>query len=351
MESAVLFLAAIVAVCSSAPPETLRWASLDPAVLIEHMALSPEMIEAAWGDFKSEHDKNYESKVEELKRKDIFTDHLKTINLHNYLYSRGLKSYTMGVNRFADLTNKEFVSMMNGWRKQNGTSGSTYLSPNVAFSVPDSVDWRDKGYVTPVKDQKQCGSCWAFSSTGSLEGQTFRKTGKLVSLSEQNLVDCSTKYGNEGCNGGLMDNAFTYVKANNGIDTEASYPYEARDGTCRYKPDSKGASDTGFTDIPSGDEEKLKEAIATVGPISVAIDASHTSFQLYKKGVYDEPDCSSQSLDHGVLAVGYGTKDGKDYYIVKNSWGTVWGDEGYIYMSRNKDNQCGIATSASYPIV
>jgi len=277
---------------------------------------------------------------------------LKTINMHNYLYAKGLKSYTMGVNRFTDLSHKEFVSMMNGWKRMNNSSGgSTYLSPNVKLSLPDTVDWRDKGYVTPVKDQKMCGSCWAFSTTGSLEGQNFRKSGKLVSLSEQNLVDCSRSFGNEGCNGGLMDNAFKYIKSNDGIDTEDSYPYEGKDDKCRYKKEDKGASDTGFVDVTTGDESKLQEAVATIGPVSVAIDAGNPSFQMYHKGIYDEPNCSSQNLDHGVLAVGYGTLNGADYWLVKNSWGTTWGNEGYIYMSRNKNNQCGIATAASYPTV
>ena len=149
-----------------------------------------------------------------------------------------------------------------------------------------------------------------------------------------------------------MDNAFRYIKANGGIDTEASYPYKAEDEKCHYKPKNKGATDRGFVDIATGNENQLQKAVATVGPVSVAIDASHQSFQLYAGGVYYEPECSPEQLDHGVLAVGYGTDDnGNDYWIVKNSWGDSWGAQGYILMARNRDNNCGIATQASYPLV
>lgn len=150
-----------------------------------------------------------------------------------------------------------------------------------------------------------------------------------------------------------MDNAFRYIKDNRGIDTESSYPYLAEDEKCHYKPRNSGATDRGFVDIESGNEQKLKAAVATIGPVSVAIDASHESFQQYSEGVYYEPECSSEELDHGVLVVGYGTDEesGQDYWLVKNSWGDSWGDKGYVKMARNKDNHCGIATQASYPLV
>jgi len=259
------------------------------------------------------------------------------------------------MNKFGDMTNEEINKQMNGLDlslkdKVNGLDRHTYRAPaNVV--LPDAVDWRTKGYVTPVKDQGQCGSCWAFSTTGSLEGQHFAKTSQLVSLSEQNLVDCSGKFGNMGCNGGLMDYAFQYIKVNKGIDTETSYPYEAHDDKCRFNAKNVGATDTGFVDIKRDDENDLQNAIATVGPVSVAIDASQSSFHFYHSGVYNEPMCSSVQLDHGVLAVGYDSQNGQDYYIVKNSWGTSWGNQGYIWMSRNKNNQCGISTMASYPLV
>jgi len=214
----------------------------------------------------------------------------------------------------------------------------------------DLVNWVNKGAVTPIKNQGQCGSCWSFSATGSMEGQQFIKKNTLVSLSEQNLVDCSTAQGNDGCNGGLMDQAFQYVISNKGIDTEASYPYTATGpNTCEYSAQNIGDTISGFQDITSGSESALQTA-SDGQPVSVAIDASNTSFQLYTSGVYYEPACSSSQLDHGVLVVGYGNDDSNTaYWLVKNSWGTDWGMNGFIQMSRNKNNNCGIATMASYP--
>lgn len=318
-----------------------------------------DVVYEEWNLFKLQHNKNYTSDMEERFRLKIFMDNKHKIAKHNARFERGLVPYKLKMNHYGDMLHHEFVSTMNGFNrsKHNGLNQISYSIKPSYFIEPanvelaKTVDWRDKGAVTAVKDQGHCGSCWAFSSTGSLEGQHFRKTGKLISLSEQNLVDCSNKYGNDGCNGGLMDNAFKYVKDNHGIDTENAYPYEAENDNCRYKPESSGATDSGFVDIPQGDEKKLKAAVATVGPVSVAIDASHESFQFYSEGVYSEPECSSTELDHGVLVVGYGTENGTDYWLVKNSWGEQWGEQGYIKMTRNQDNQCGIASSASYPLV
>jgi len=307
---------------------------------------SEVITDEAWQVWKSAHNKAYTDLAEEKVRYVIWKDNLMRI----VDFNRKNKDVSLRMNHFGDKTNTEFRAIMNGYLKSESRNGSTFLAP-ANVKVPDSADWRKEGYVTPVKNQGQCGSCWAFSTTGSLEGQHFKKTGKLVSLSEQNLVDCSTSYGNHGCQGGLMDNAFRYIKANGGIDTEASYPYEGENERCHFKKASVGATDTGFVDIPEGDENALKTATATVGPISVAIDASHFSFQFYHHGVYNELSCSSTKLDHGVLVVGYGTENGKDYWLVKNSWGAGWGLNGYIHMSRNKNNQCGIASKASYPLV
>lgn len=224
---------------------------------------------------------------------------------------------------------------------------------NVSLSgLPASVDWVKKGVVTPVKDQGQCGSCWAFAAVAALEGQHALKTKKLVSLSEQNLVDCSWEEGNQGCGGGYPNDAYQYIFDNKGLDTEKAYPYTGQDGQkCAFNANKVGATVTGFKTTASGDEAALQKAVAQVGPISVCIDASQQSFQEYKYGIYYENNCSKIQLDHCVTVVGYGVKNWQMYWLVKNSWGTSWGMNGYIMIGRFDDNICGIATLASYPVV
>jgi len=275
-------------------------------------------------------------------RFNVFKSNMDFVESHN----KGKHTFTVGMNKFADLTNKEFAALFLGTKY---TAPTTSVVSKVHGMAPTSVDWRTKGAVTEIKDQGQCGSCWSFSTTGSVEGCHFLSTGKLVSLSEQNLVDCSTDQGNQGCDGGLMTQAMDYIISNKGIDTEASYPYTAADGTCSFSASNIGATMKSYVNVNAGDEADLMAKVA-MAPTSVAIDASHSSFQLYTSGVYSEPDCSTSQLDHGVLAVGYGSDTtGGDYWIVKNSWGTSWGMQGYIWMQRNKSNACGIATMATLP--
>lgn len=326
-----------------------------------------EVLTEEWEEFKQKYNKTFEDKSEDNYRFKVFLENKMKVIKHNRRQANGLHSYTLGLNKYSDLTHEEFVKLMNGYKPSLSQPKPAVedLHPKVKYEIkrlesepktalPKAIDWRLYGFVTDVKDQGHCGSCWAFSSTGALEGHQSRRLGELVSLSEQNLVDCSKKYGNMGCEGGLMTNAFKYIKENNGIDTENSYPYEAHDDKCRFRNQTVGGHDKGYVEIPSGQEAKLTQALATRGPVSVAIDASQESFHLYKDGVYDEPNCGNmdENLDHGVLVVGYGEDlVHGDYYIVKNSWSKSWGEGGYVRMARNKDNQCGIATSASYPVV
>ncbi|XP_013413907.1 cathepsin L1 [Lingula anatina] len=312
-------------------------------------SLPNQLLDSEWEQYKRHYGKNYFAEESRYRRL-VWERNLAYIAKHNREFDMGIHSYTLGQNEYADMTSEEFVARMNGYRMRNVTRGNLHI-PKRGVQVPDSIDWRTQGYVTEVKNQGSCGSCWAFSTTGSLEGQHFKKTGKLVSLSEQNLVDCSRAEGNQGCQGGLMDNAFNYIKKNNGIDTEESYPYKGTNGQCHFQASSVGATLTSYTDIKKGSEDDLLNAVGTVGPVSVAIDASHLSFQLYRSGVYDPFFCSSTRLDHGVLAVGYGSDNGRKYWLVKNSWGKTWGQKGYIWMARDARNKCGIATSASYPVV
>lgn len=218
--------------------------------------------------------------------------------------------------------------------------------------LPKEVDWTKKGVVARVKNQGSCGSCWAFSAVAAMESANAIKNGKLVELSEQELIDCSYNEGNRGCEGGWMHKAFQYVIDNHGIDTESSYIYQAKDQKCQKENKTIGATITKYINVTEKSEAALRRAVAKFGPVSVAIDAGSPYFSAYKSGVFDYENCSQDSLNHGVVAVGYGkTEDGKEYWLVKNSWGKVWGMNGYILMSRNKNNQCGIATKASYPII
>lgn len=317
-------------------------------------AIPSTYLQDEWAEWKTLHGKNYDEN-EEARRQLIWEENKRFVLKHNYLHDLGKKTFKVAVNRFADLTTEEFSALFLGSEMPLSPPDDFCKKANnskILFGLPSHVDWRKEGYVTPVKNQEACGSCWAFSATGCLEGQMYKKTGNLISLSEQNLVDCSTKQGNLGCGGGLPSWAYQYINSNGGLDSEQSYPYEGIDGKCRFDESNVVAEVTGCVAVPSGSEDALKTSVATVGPISVAIDAGHQSFQLYDEGIYYEPECSQTNLDHGVLAVGYGSDDGKDYWLIKNSWGETWGGMGgYIKMARNKDNNCGISTNAVYPLV
>ena len=260
-------------------------------------------------------------------------------------------SYTLAMNKYGDLTFDEFNILYKGYNGLQNRSNSTYPEHHMTFNTLNysTIDWRAEGLVTDVKDQGGCGSCWAFSAVGVIEGQHANNTGKLVSLSEQNLVDCSGDYDNEGCNGGWPEAAMRYV-VKNGIDTELKYPYKGIDENCNFNKSYIGAHISKTINITNGSMVDLYKSIGTIGPISIAIDASN-NFQFYDSGIYTDYNCSKTVLDHAVLAVGYGFLNNTKYIIVKNSWGKDWGMDGYIYMNTNIDNMCGMATDASYALV
>ncbi|XP_048133952.1 pro-cathepsin H-like [Rhodamnia argentea] len=296
--------------------------------------------------FANRYGKRYET-VEEIKlRFEIFRESLKLIRSTN---KKGLP-YTLGVNQFADWSWEEFRRHRLG-ASQNcsaTTKGNHKLTDEV---LPEMKDWREMGIVSPIKDQGHCGSCWTFSTTGALEAAYHQATGKQISLSEQQLVDCARAFNNFGCSGGLPSQAFEYIKYNGGLDTEEAYPYTAEDGSCKFLADNVGVQVLDSVNITLGAEDELKHAVAVVRPVSVAFQVVK-DFRLYKSGVYTSDTCGDTSMDvnHAVLAVGYGVENGVPYWLIKNSWGADWGDHGYFKMEMGK-NMCGVATCASYPIV
>ena len=274
----------------------------------------------------------------------IFSDN------YNYILNKNnSNNYTLGINNFTDLSRSEFKTIyLSGLVLNNNTNFEYSYHNNTNGTLPSSIDWRAAGLVTNVKDQGQCGSCWAFSTTGTVEGQHAKVTNNLVSLSEQNLVDCSSS--NYGCEGGWPSLAMKYIKKN-GVDTESSYNYVGIDESCNYNVSDVGSYVNSTVLIPRN-MSNLYHALGTVGPISIAIDAED-DFQFYKDGIYSSTMCNNDfgSLNHAVLAVGYSSYNGTNFIIVKNSWGSSWGMDGYIYMATTIDNMCGMVTNSSYPLI
>lgn len=327
--------------------------------------LSTDVMFNAWA---SEHGRDYENDEERRTRMAIWKANHDRMEQHNDQVPK--PSFELGHNAFSDMTQDEYHQQYNLGSYGNAEFAKLQAENELStgansvmthrqldeVNLPDYVNWISMGGVTPVKNQGSCGSCWAFSTTGALEGAKFVRTGELVALSEQNLLDCDHK--DMGCNGGLMDNAFKFDEKSGGLCSEADYPYEARQGkTCKSNcTDVPGSIVKTFYDVPKGDVKAMLSALA-MQPISIAIQADQFVFQFYKKGVLTDDKCGKAgNIDHGVLLVGYGSdvETNEPYWLVKNSWGEKWGETGYIRMSRNSTNEfgmCAILKMASYPEV
>nr|AAW34135.1 cysteine protease gp2b [Zingiber officinale] len=285
-------------------------------------------------------------------RLEVFKENLQFVDKHNAAADRGEHTFRLGMNRFADLTNEEYRTrfLRDFSRLRRSASGkiSSRYRLREGDDLPDSIDWREKGAVVPVKNQGGCGSCWAFSTVAAVEGINQIVTGDLISLSEQQLVDCTTA--NHGCRGGWMNPAFQFIVNNGGINSEETYPYRGQNGICNSTVNAPVVSIDSYENVPSHNEQSLQKAVANQ-PVSVTMDAAGRDFQLYRSGIFTG-SCNI-SANHALTVVGYGTENDKDYRTVKNSWGKNWGESGYIRVERNIGNpngKCGITRFASYPV-
>lgn len=282
-----------------------------------------------------------------------FIENVDTISRHNTLFDKRNVTYRMGINQFADMTFKEFseANKVKVVTPDNVPFHPETFKTDYNVDIPTSFDWREFGAVDKLKDQEKCGSCYAMATLDSLESQIFIKTGKSVTLSVQEVIDCAGEYETWGCEGGINFRVLDYVKDNGGISSADSYSYKGIHGKCARSEYPKiPLALKGFGEVETNDEELLKHAVVKVGPIIVSIDIDHESFMRYSTGVYNDPDCSRKS-NHAVLLVGYGNENNQDYWLIKNSFGETWGEFGYMRLARNSDSHCGIAGEPIYPLV
>jgi len=319
---------------------------LGVALALPH--LSKQEVDFVFSKWMTQHTRKYTSESERIFRQKIFAENLNIIRKHQ---ADPKRTFEMAMNNFGDLTREEFKATYLRYtpiKRDFIRSRNLFKAPKNPKN-PASVDWNAAGKVTPVKDQGQCGSCWSFSATGSIEADyAIENNAAPISLSEQQLVDCSQAQGNQGCEGGLMDQAFEYVISENGLCTEAAYPYTAQDGTCGAANCTNTITIKAYTDVQAGSSSALETAVVQQ-PVSIAVEADQAGFQFYSSGVLMAANCGT-NLDHGVLAVGYGTDSGTAYWLVKNSWGASWGDKGYIKLQKGDGiSTCGILSDPSFP--
>nr|XP_044249210.1 procathepsin L-like [Drosophila takahashii] len=297
------------------------------------------------------------SEADRTFRESLFLASKNLVDAGNEAFAKGAFTFQLAINAFADLSHEEFVKQLTGRKRSPETDARTASRRTLAIvpedkHIPDAFDWREKGGVTPVKNQGTCGSCWAFATTGAIEGHTFAATGKLPNLSEQNLIDCGPKedFSLNGCIGGFQEAALCWISENQkGVPPTENYPYVNSQESCKFQGNQLISQVHGFSVIPPGDEELMKKVVATLGPIACSVSVSE-SLLFYGKGIYNDESCNNYDLIHSVLVVGYGSENGMDYWIVKNSWNVNWGEKGYFRLQRGK-NLCQIAEECSYPLV
>jgi len=323
--------------------------------LLFAVALSVTTEFTAW---KEQYGIEYSSLAEEAKRFTVWSANKVRVDAHNEAADNGEHTFRLGMNHLGHYTNKEYQQMFLGRKptERNSNAQWTFDTTEGSLGDPTDYNWVDHGVVNAVKDQASCGSCWSFSANAAMEGRYALDSGKLESFSEQELVDC-TNDGAQTCDmGGEMHDGMTEIAFNHGgkINTESQYPYTAQSyGKCKANDAiAINAQITGYANVTAGDEDAMKQAVLQYPVLSIAIDASKFSFQMYSSGVYDESRCKNKNwqLDHGVAATGYGVENGNEYWWVRNSWSEGWGMNGYIKMSRNKNNQCGVATDTTFAL-
>ncbi|XP_012155444.1 cathepsin L1 isoform X2 [Ceratitis capitata] len=295
--------------------------------------------------------KSYMHTFEELRSKEAFEQNTYFVQQHNKLFEKGESSYRLRTNIMADMSGdvylKNILRLLRSIRFGVGVDfHSEIVGSPLIQQLPEAIDWRKTGFGTQVDNQQTCGSCYAFSIAESIEGQIFKRTGRLLHLSPQQIVDCSVTFGNQGCTGGSLRNTLTYLQATGGLMLEKDYKYVSKKGKCQFAPELAVVNVTSWAVLPAKDEKAIEAAVAHIGPVSTSINATPRTFQLYSDGIYDDDSCTSDTVNHAMLVVGYT----KEYWILKNWWGELWGEDGYMRLRKGK-NLCGIANYAAYSVV
>ncbi|XP_028936247.1 digestive cysteine proteinase 2-like isoform X2 [Ornithorhynchus anatinus] len=335
--------------CGGVPsPEVKHHMQVNP--MWDFVAREEDRAHRLFEHFRHRHGRRYGDAAELEHRRRNFLHNLRFIDSHN----RANRPFRLAPNHLTDRTPGELAALRGRLRSSRPNHGQPFPHEQLAnVALPESLDWRLYGAVTPVKDQAVCGSCWSFATTGTLEGALFLKTGELVPLSQQMLIDCSWDVGNFGCDGGLEWQAFDWIQGHGGLASADSYgPYEGQNGVCHSNTSTAAIRIVGYVNVPPANPTALKLALLRHGPVAVNVDASPRSFAFYANGIYYEPQCGHklEQLNHAVLLVGYGVLQGQAFWLLKNSWSPLWGNSGYMLLAM-KDNDCGVTTAATYPIL